>query len=164
MRRLVEERFWRKVDRRGFDDCWPWLESSKTLGYGLFWVCAGDLEVPAEQSGWGKKIAAHRVAFRLIHGHWPEPQALHGCDNPPCCNAENPFHAHEGTQQLNVDEMIVRGRSVVLASRFSVSQIEEMCRRNAAGESQYRLAEEFGTGQAYVSHLIRNGTFASRQT
>lgn len=32
----AEERFWAKVDRRGPDECWPWLASKNRFGYGMF--------------------------------------------------------------------------------------------------------------------------------
>lgn len=52
-------------------------------------------------------LFAHRYAWFLEYGRWPEPEALHHCDNPPCCDVD---HLYEGTQQDNVDDMIARGR------------------------------------------------------
>jgi len=100
----VEQRFWEKVSRRGYDECWPWLAGTYPRGYGKFSIAKGDLE--QKKAGY---MGAHRVAFRLVHGRWPE-NALHGCDNKACCNALNPAHVHEGTQQQNLQEMTERGR------------------------------------------------------
>jgi hypothetical protein len=101
----IEQRFWEKVDRRSYDECWPWTKGTYPGGYGKFKIVKGDL---GQQTTEG--VGAHRVAFRLIHGRWPTPNALHGCDNRVCCNAENPLHIHEGTQQQNLEEMDARGR------------------------------------------------------
>lgn len=38
-------------------------------GYGLIWVG-------------GRHEKAHRVAYFLAQGAWPEPFCLHDCDNP----------------------------------------------------------------------------------
>ena len=90
----VVSRFWSKVDRRGPDDCWPWKANRYTNGYGQFWL-------RPRQEG------AHRVAFKLTHGRWPQPECLHKCDNPPCCN---PAHLWEGTKSDNVRDCIAKGR------------------------------------------------------
>jgi hypothetical protein len=55
----------------------------------------------------GKVHRAHRVAFKLEHGRWPAPNALHHCDNHPCVN---PGHLFEGTNRDNTDDMIAKGR------------------------------------------------------
>lgn len=65
-------------------------------------------------------IYAHRYAWLLEYGQWPEPQALHHCDNPPCCDIS---HLYEGTQQDNIEDMIARGRHAwQKAGRMRVSQ------------------------------------------
>src|SRR5690348_12958479 len=95
-RKPLEDRFWAKVERRGYDECWPWKASTNAKGYGKFVLAPGQLGLarPTQR-------LAHVVAFRLVHGRWPVPHGLHGCDNPPCCNVANPAHVHEGTIQDN---------------------------------------------------------------
>lgn len=106
---------------------------------------------------------AHRVAFYLVHGHWPEPHGLHGCDNPPCCNAENPEHVHEGTPALNAQEMHQRGRASHPAGELSVlasltevqaAAIRSRC-RPVGTESQRAVAAVFGVSQITVSRVVR---------
>lgn len=97
----MDERFWEKVDCRSFDECWPWRNPKHPQGYGLFNVD-------------GRPVLAHRVAFFLTYGRWPTPCGLHGCDNPPCCNALNLGHVHEGTHADNSREMVERGRNIDL--------------------------------------------------
>lgn len=48
------ERFWAKVDRRGPDECWPWLAYCKENGYGQFFPVRGQPRY------------AHRFAYELL--------------------------------------------------------------------------------------------------
>ena len=98
----VDLRFWRKVQRCGKENCWPWLGAKTKYGYGRFKI-AGDV------------FSAHRVAYVLANNELP-PQdrwsyhgtvVRHTCDNPSCCN---PAHLEVGTQEDNVRDMMDRGR------------------------------------------------------
>src|SRR5262245_419100 len=89
----TECRFWVKVTKG--KGCWPWSGRMNEAGYGYFWLD-------------GKPELAHRVAFFLKHGRWPEPCCLHTCDNPPCCN---PAHFFEGTNLDNALDRTVKNRA-----------------------------------------------------
>jgi hypothetical protein len=90
-------RFWSKVDRRGPDECWPWIRYCKPQGYGQFTIRKGTFE------------NASRVAFVLTKGPLRDRQVVrHTCDNPPCCN---PAHLLSGTQVDNSYDAIHRGRA-----------------------------------------------------
>jgi hypothetical protein len=72
-RRTLEQRFWEKVDRRGPDECWPWLASTDGKGYGSFRV--------------GKHQRAHRFAYELLIGPIPAGLVIdHLCRNRACVN------------------------------------------------------------------------------
>jgi hypothetical protein len=163
----AEVRFWAKVERRAANECWPWTGATVrarggTLEYGRFWV-------PGEWLGRDGKSCqlAHRVAFYLAHGRWPDSQALHGCDFPLCCNAENPLHVHEGTPRDNTREMFERGRGhlppVLLGERAGRSRLTdvqalEIIARYADGKggvSQDALAVEYGVSQHAVNYTVR---------
>lgn len=160
----VAERFWPHVERRGLEECWPWTGASAVsrggLRYGRFGLREGELEQsqPTTQ-------LPHRVAFRLVHGRWPEPNGLHGCDNPLCCNAENPAHVHEGTLSDNTREMYARGRHPGLPiltgadanrAKLTDEQAWEIIRRyQAGGVSQAVLALEYGVAQPSISSIVR---------
>ena len=96
----VEDRFWAKVDKRGPDECWPWMAGvMKTTGYGVFHPV--------------KPITAlaHRVAYEYEFGAIPPGKHVdHTCHNgqscPPgpcthrkCCN---PAHLEAVSTRENV--------------------------------------------------------------
>lgn len=86
--------FERKVDRSGGPDaCHPW-KRSLAKGYGQHGLR-------------GKNQKAHRVAFLIEYGRWPEPLCCHKCDNPVCCN---PRHLFEGTVVDNNADRDSKGR------------------------------------------------------
>lgn len=87
------DKFWSRVDIRTDDECWEW-QKSKTQGYGDVWID-------------GKIWKAHRYAWFLTHQRHTSLMILHSCDNPPCCN---PKHLREGTNQDNMDDLVMRGR------------------------------------------------------
>lgn len=98
--------FWDHVDKAGpmpahrpeLGECHLWTGSkSNADGYGSFRFQ-------------GKPRAAHRIAFFLAHGRWPDPCALHHCDNPSCVRLE---HLFEGTKLDNARDRDAKRRRVV---------------------------------------------------
>jgi DNA-binding transcriptional regulator YiaG len=149
----AEDRFWALVQRRSPDECWLWTGAQRK-GYGSFKLSAGDLDTEKRRD-----VYAHRVAFYLTHGRWPEPQGLHGCDNPLCCNAENPAHVHEGTPKINMQEKYERGRAVhppgEQSARAVLTNEQAAEIRNRKGVPQRQLAHEYGVSQITVSRIQR---------
>jgi hypothetical protein len=85
-------RYWVKVDKRGPDECWPWLGSFDTVGYGVIWG-GGDSPLPA------KFPKAHRVGLWLAGKEIPAGKvADHKCGNRWC---QNPAHMEPETQADN---------------------------------------------------------------
>lgn len=88
-RRPMAERFWALVDRRGPDECWPWLGGKIDTGYGRF----GHED--------GRVVPAHQVAYQLGHGQ-PVPAGLepdHTCHRRDC---QNPAHLEAVTHRENL--------------------------------------------------------------
>lgn len=83
-------RFWRYVDRRSPDECWPWIGVIQPRGYGIFGMN-------------GKKVLAHRVAYELAIGPIPDGLQIdhvraRGCTRRDCVN---PGHLEPVTGQEN---------------------------------------------------------------
>ena len=86
--------FWAKVNKSG--ECWIWT-GSKNKGYGM-----------VRRREFAKyQVQAHRYAWYLTHGSWPELCVCHRCDNPSCVN---PDHLFLGTHQDNFNDMRKKGR------------------------------------------------------
>lgn len=132
----AEQRFWSGVDVRGPDECWPWLRSKFHFGHGQFKLN-------------GKNLKAHRVAYLIENGEWPDPCGRHTCDNPPCCN---PSHIVAGTQLDNVRDRDTRQRT---ARKLTDVQVAEMRTLYSTGETtQAEIAEMFGVHNAFVSRVV----------
>lgn len=129
------QRFWAGVEKKGADECWPWLKAKVTDGYGTI----------ALQRG--VSFATHRLAYRLAFGSIPEGmQVLHTCDNRACCN-----HAHLflGTNRDNIEDMLNKRRG----GKLTAQQIEEI---KLDQRKQRIIAQEHGINQSMVS-LIKKG-------
>jgi predicted XRE-type DNA-binding protein len=140
-RRLTPEKFWQKVDRRGPDECWPWLGSTDACGYG---------RMKAD----GIRLA-HRYAYRDARGALPDgAEICHRCDNPSCVN---PAHLFVGTHRDNMVDAAEKGRMHRLKrGRAPITpEIVERIRAMYPGMSQQAIADAFGLSQTHVSRIVR---------
>lgn len=97
----VQARFWPKVRIGRAGECWPWMASVGSNGYGQFtW---------ARRFGRQRPVGAHRIAWELTHGLIEDNAALvcHRCDTPLCVN---PSHLFIGTQLDNMQDASAKGR------------------------------------------------------
>lgn len=145
----LAERFWSKVDRRGDDECWPWLAARGHAGHGNFWLN-------------GTYTSAHRVAWALTFGPIPdELWALHRCDNPPCCN---PAHLFLGDAAANNRDCRMKGRarngsrpprgSASPRARLTENDVISIRSAAASGVAQKALAVQYGVSAAHVSQIV----------
>lgn len=148
----LAERFWKKVDVREPDECWPWLASTR-LGYG---------QITAGRRGEGVLISS-RVAWELTHG--PIPKGLnvcHRCDNPKCCNRA---HLFLGTQKNNMADAAQKGRISRSHQKKGVEHhdaklTEDDVRAIRVSPKQQRdIAREFGISQANVYYIRARKTW-----
>lgn len=148
-------RFWVFVERRGPDECWPWMGGTDDKGYGRFWLD-------------GASRKAHRLAWELTNGRiLTDDDVLHDCDNRPCCN---PAHLHPGTHADNMAEMYARGRrdhrkisgELNGSAHLTGVQVDEVRIRLAAGESQRSLGRAFGVDKRTIARIRRGETWATR--
>lgn len=130
-----EARFWRKVDKRSSQECWPWTAHCDDWGYGTF----------KANSSSGVEHAT-RFLMRTLHGPIPKGlQVCHRCDNPPCVN---PNHLFFGTTQDNTKDMVDKGRQAKGVKLWTAKLTEEkviaMRRFRAAGVELKELGRMFG--------------------
>jgi hypothetical protein len=146
----IEDRFWAKVDKRGPNDCWPWVGGRKDGGYGSF-------SIADRQQG------AHRVSFFLAHGRWPEPCCLHVCDWPPCVN---PAHLFEGSIRDNALDMYAKGRAVVRRggnvpnAKLTEHDAQVIRVLYSIGCTQYEIAARYGVVRACVGKVVQRKAWA----
>lgn len=73
----LEVRLWSRVDRRGANECWPWIGGTSD-GRGHFWLN-------------GENVNAYRVVYSLVRGvDISTIETLdHLCRNPLCVNPDH---------------------------------------------------------------------------
>lgn len=139
-------RYWSKVDKRGEDECWPWLGGRDKDGYGYI--------RPDSKT----TIPAHRVAYELEYGPILDDMLIcHTCDNPPC---QNPKHLFAGTPLDNTADRIAKGRKHDQNgkrnpnSKLTELQVVEIF--NLRGKERQRVtAMRYGIHQRYVGVIQR---------
>jgi hypothetical protein len=160
-RGTLEERFWRKVDKRGDGECWPWT-ANKTA----------DKRYGSIHDGGGKRgtnLMAHRVSYELHHGPVPEGlYVLHSCDNPSCVN---PKHLRAGSAKENTQDAIQRGRlknppvmagETNVKSKLTAQQVKFI--RENPSVSTYALAQLLGVHYSTVQRIKTDTSWKSSIT
>lgn len=93
----------------------------------------------------------HRYVWFLHYGVWPDPCALHHCDNPPCCEIT---HLFEGTGRDNLEDMTRKGRRAIGdrngAARYSDELVQQV--REATGLKR-EIAKRFGLSASQVGRI-----------
>lgn len=145
-----EERFWEKVDKRGDDECWPWMASCSAFGHGQF----------TSFYPLYKERLSHRIAWVMVNGPIPKGLcALHECDNPPCCN---PRHLFLGTKADNTQDMMKKGRHIAPRGegqpthKYSEQQVLEMLQKHNGGISRKELSRQYGISSQQLSLILTN--------
>ena len=140
--------FWEELEKKE-SGCWEWrktripVRGNVTNNYGM-------VTVPG-----GKKVLAHRVAWKLAYGEIPEgKQVCHGCDNPPCCN---PDHLYLATQSENIRDSSRKGR-LHKTAKLTEEQVREIRRRLRESWNKYglkaQLAREYGITKDHMSAIV----------
>lgn len=138
------EDVWKYVDRRGPDECWPWLGARRRRGYGTFCINL-------------RNYVATRFIYELVHGVDPgELLVCHSCDNPPCVN---PAHLFLGTDQDNVLDMHRKGRARPPRGKLTAEDIRQIRTLVAAGQTQVAVAAQFGVSSPHVSRIARGASW-----
>lgn len=137
------ERFWSKVNKGKKNECWLWLASTTTGGYGYF-----------RANG---HMNAHRFSLMIKLGTDElNGMALHSCDNPRCVN---PNHLSLGTNSENIKQAFDRGLMFGLKGEkhgraILIEKDVLWIRKNHSKHTIKSLAEKYGTGLTTIADVI----------
>jgi hypothetical protein len=139
-------RFWSLIDRKGPDDCWPWLGSiNPETGYGQFDGFRGR----------GLPRAVHVAVWILTNGPKPNDDLCicHTCDVKICCN---PRHLWLGTNDQNIADKIAKGRQMKHErhwnARLTADNVAEV---RSTNEPPELLARKFGVSRRHIIRIQR---------
>jgi hypothetical protein len=137
------EYFCRKVRIGKPDQCWEWMGSCGTPGYGNW--------------GYGGVQAAHRATFRLFNGE-PSGMVLHRCGNRRCCNPE---HLYDGTSKDNRRDAEIHGTAPV-GSRHGQSKLSECQVLAIRCDNRMRkeIAKDYGVSPTCITHIKSGATWS----
>lgn len=137
--------FWTRVDRKGPDECWPWIGriKSEEWPYGIFWNGTNE-------------IKAHRFSYLITNGEIKRGHTvMHKCDNPICVN---PAHLTSGTQAKNLEDARNKNRHAFGAKASGLLTDEKVANirtRYIPRKVSFRaLAEEYGVSESCIQAII----------
>lgn len=144
-RGTLEERFWKKVDKREPDECWEWMGAQNGAGY-------GKIGRGGRREG---LVLAHRLSWELANGVIPEGQCVcHHCDNPGCVN---PAHLFLGTNIDNMQDAVEKGRmvrgSAIKGAKLTEQDVREILCFLAAGYPHKEIAEAYNVARVTITQI-----------
>lgn len=146
------QKFWGSITLpESPDECWLWDGPMHESGYGNFFYPLPD----------GRRRLAHRLMWEWTNG--PIPKGLfvcHRCDVKTCVNPEHLYLATsaQNTRDAARSGLMPRGEDQ-WCSRLTETQVRSIRRRAAAGETQRKLAEEFGCARGTIANIIQGKTW-----
>jgi hypothetical protein len=146
----IEDRFWKKVDKKSDDECWLWLGWT-TKRYGRFYVA-------------GRKRVATHIALELVGRVVPEGMLVcHTCDTPECVN---PAHLFIGTHRDNAHDMKLKGRSTAnrgnpAAAKLTEDNVHEIRRLYRTERwTQKRIAARFNVTPQQIKNIVNGWSWS----
>jgi len=143
-----EDRFWKKVNKKGEDECWDWTAGLGNEGYGKFTLN-------------GKSIGSHRCSLFLAHAAQPlnKTFGLHTCkENKKCCN---PNHLYYGDNQDNSNDKKKDNTMCIGILNGNCKLTEEQVREIRQKYIPYKyslqkLATEYNMSKQMIGFIINN--------
>jgi len=150
MQIALEQRFWKHVCCYP-GECWEWLGSIGSHGYG---------QIQVFRNGKWQPETAPRVSYEIHNGPIsPDMVIRHSCHNRGCVN---PAHLKIGTQQENVNDTVAAGRHNCWR-KLNWNKVKEIRERYKNGSvTQLQLANEFDVDQSTISHAINDHTWKEK--
>lgn len=146
--------FYNNVDKNGpiqsnmTTQCWTWCGWTDKNGYGYFRDDDKNIGV--------RRPSAHRFSYYLNAGAIPNGlQVLHFCDNPSCVN---PAHLWLGTQQDNMDDMVLKGRSSKEPTNVKLSE-DDVRKIRKDPRPQKEIAADYDVSKHYIGQVINKTTW-----
>lgn len=150
---ILDELFWAKT-KPGPNGCIEWQGTKNKTGYGK-----------VRRRKIGKDLLAHRYAYYLLHGYFPQEYACHTCDNPSCCN---PHHLFDGTNSENQKDCVKKGRSKIAQNQLpgennnnavltDIDVLDIISRMK--NETNIALGKEYNVHHATISCIRLNKTW-----
>ena len=125
-------------------ECYEWRAGRDRHGYGHF-------RLNGQQQ-------AHRVAWFLHTGAWPDLMVCHRCDNRLCVRVE---HLFLGTAHDNHADMVSKGRAPIqrnLQGKLTMDDVAAI-RALRGVEFQYVIAERYGVSQSVICEIQLGKTY-----
>lgn len=137
--------FWAKVAITADDEkCWLWTGRCIKGGYG--------------QKSWNNKLeTTHRISWMIAYGEIPDGLfVLHKCDVRNCVN---PKHLFLGNHQINMDDMVTKGRSGKGENnsnhKLNANQVIAIRERYALGGVTCKaIAQEYGVIESHINSIV----------
>lgn len=142
-------KFWNNVEKKTPEQCWEWIGSKDSKGYGKFFLMS---------EGKHYLMASHRIAYFLETGDDPIGWVVcHKCDVPACCN---PAHLFKGTHRDNMQDCRNKGRASRGGSPLSDNDVYMMREMWASGLfTQVEIATLYRVDKVAVCNAINGKTF-----
>jgi hypothetical protein len=140
--------FWDRVEIKAPNECWPWTGPLSHKGYGRY--CVNRVRKGAH--------AYALIAAGIEQPPAPSNNALHSCDNPPCCN---PAHLRWGTSDDNTKDRNERNpgysRNPRKGVRHHWTVLDEEKVRNIreSSSTNVELAKLYGVSRANIGDIRR---------
>ena len=111
------KRFWEKVDIKGEDECWLWLASATSSGYGCFAYEKNNIQ-SAHKMSWAMAKNKNKMSDPSMH-------VMHTCDVKRCVN---PKHLELGTPKQNQNDAIKRGITRSIGEIIGKPSEKKLCK------------------------------------